>query len=172
MNNTVKARANYEPRLLLPPQSLPPRDWILKEHKLVGTVLTHIVRIEIDGRVVPVTAILDTGGEVTMVRDSIVSPDMWKDAWEVEDGVIAGVGSKKFDKLLPVKLAMGRNVPQAVWTTVLPFPHEDWPFTDADIIVDNMTLQVMLSRLVFADVHTIEVHTRTAPAMEEAIQRM
>ena len=36
LNNTVKARANYEPRLLLPPQSLPPRDWILKEHKLVG----------------------------------------------------------------------------------------------------------------------------------------
>ena len=174
LSNTVEPKAKtYSPRLTTIGQdSIPPADWIIKAHPLVGNVLTHTVRIEIDGRVVLVTAILDTGGEVTMVRDSIISPDMWKDAWKVEDGLIAGVGQKKFDKLLPIKIAMGQTVTQAVWTTILPFPHEDWPFSNADVIVDNMTLQVMLSRIVFTDLHTVEVHTRTAQGMQEAIDKM
>ena len=174
MNNKVSEKTqSYSPRIrVLGPDSIPPQDWMNKAHPLVGSVLTHTVRIEIDGRVVPVTAILDTGGEVTMVRDSVISPDMWKDAWEVKDGLIAGVGTATFDKLLPIKLAMGRTVTQAVWTTILPMPHEQWPFSNADVIVDNMTLQVMLSRIVFSDLHTVEVHTRTAQGIQEAIDKM
>ena len=160
MNNKVSEKTqSHSPRMrILGPDSIPPKDWMNKAHPLVGSVLTHTVRIEIDGRVVPVTAILDTGGEVTMVRDSVISPDMWKDAWEVKDGLIAGVGTATFDKLLPIKLAMGRTVTQAVWTTILPMPHEQWPFSNADVIVDNMTLQVMLSRIVFSDLHLSLIH--------------
>ena len=174
MNNKVSEKTvSYSPRMTtIGSDSIPPQDWMTKAHPLVGSVLTHTVRIEIDGRVVPVTAILDTGGEVTMVRDSVISPDMWKDAWEVKDGLIAGVGTATFDKLLPIKLAMGRTVTQAVWTTILPMPHEQWPFSNADVIVDNMTLQVMLSRIVFSDLHTVEVHTRTAQGIQDAIDKM
>lgn len=139
---------------------------------LRGMVWKHDIRIEMDGEVKVMRAVLDTGGEATLIRDSRVPTNLWEDAWRVENGVLSGVGSVKFDRMIPLLLAFGTRVESALWVTALPFPSNEWPFDDCDVVIDYMTLQVLIEAVYFSDIHMIRVKPRSREDMFRVIQQL
>ena len=169
---TILKQEVWKDSMTVPKRTSPPLDWMQTMSALRGMVWKHDIRIEMDGEVKVMRAVLDTGGEATLIRDSRVPTNLWEDAWRVENGVLSGVGSVKFDRMIPLLLAFGTRVESALWVTALPFPSNEWPFDDCDVVIDYMTLQVLIEAVYFSDIHMIRVKPRSREDMFRVIQQL
>ena len=169
---TILKQEVWKDSMTVPKRTSPPLEWMQTMSALRGMVWKHDIRIEMDGEVKVMRAVLDTGGEATLIRDSRVPTNLWEDAWRVENGVLSGVGSVKFDRMIPLLLAFGTRVESALWVTALPFPSNEWPFDDCDVVIDYMTLQVMIEAVYFSDIHMIRVKPRSREDMFRVIQQL
>ena len=149
-------------------KSLPSIKFLTHPHRLEGNVWKHDVRTyEGDEQR---KACMDKGAMCCCVKASKIPDYIWALAWDVKDTFMVGVGKLEVKQLVPIKIAMGAQVTQALWTFAMPMDDKIFPFEDCDVIIDQMTIHVLTARSDWTDPSAVVTRIRSEASMREVIE--